>query len=284
MSELALRLQDNPRDLADLQRAVALLEAPTLTARMSNLVGSPLEFAVRKLPGSVSSKIQKVTEAALYKATQSALLTMDRKQPGKPASPRLHKLAAAASGAIGGAGGLPALAIELPLSTTIIMRAVADIARSEGFDLNDFATRQACLEVFALGGNSGKDDASETGYYLARGFSTEVMRHLSAELAGSAVSGSHGLILGLGPKEAGKLMARIVEKVAARFGVVVSEKFAAQAVPVIGALTGATLNTLFTGYYQDMARGHFIIKRLEQSYGFEPVRLAYAAIAGELRA
>jgi len=284
MSELALRLQDNPRDLADLQRAVSLLEAPTLTARMSNLVGSPLEFAVRKLPGSVSSKIQKVTEAALYKATQTALLTMDRKQPGKPASPRLHKLAAAASGAIGGAGGLPALAIELPLSTTIIMRAVADIARSEGFDLNDFATRQACLEVFALGGNSGKDDASETGYYLARGFSTEVMRHLSAELAGSAVSGSHGLILGLGPKEAGKWMARIVEKVAACFGVVVSEKFAAQAVPVIGALTGATLNTLFTGYYQDMARGHFIIKRLEQGYGFEPVRLAYAAIAGELRA
>ncbi|MDW7600619.1 EcsC family protein, partial [Stenotrophomonas maltophilia] len=30
------------RDWSDLQRAVALLEAPTLTARMANLVGTPL--------------------------------------------------------------------------------------------------------------------------------------------------------------------------------------------------------------------------------------------------
>src|SRR5690606_35647638 len=37
----------NATDWADLQRAVALLEAPTLTARMANLVGTPLEFAVR---------------------------------------------------------------------------------------------------------------------------------------------------------------------------------------------------------------------------------------------
>lgn len=40
---------------------------------------------------------------------------------------------------------------------------------------------------------------------------------------------------------------------------------AAQVVPVIGALTGATLNTMFTDYYQDMARGHFIVKRLEKN-------------------
>ena len=115
MSALALRLQDHPQDLADLQRAVALLEAPTLTAKMANLVGSPLEFAVRKLPNAVSSRIQSVTEAALYKASQTALWSMDRTQPGKPASPRLHKLAAAASGALGGLGGLPALAVELSL-------------------------------------------------------------------------------------------------------------------------------------------------------------------------
>ena len=140
------------------------------------------------------------------------------------------------------------------------------------------------MEVFALGGNSDGDDASETGYYLARGFTTELMRHLSAELAGTTLSGSHGLLLGLGPKEAGKWLARIVEKVAARFGVVVSEKFAAQAVPVIGAVAGATLNTMFTGYYQDMARGHFIVRRLERKHGFETVRLAYGAISGRMTA
>ena len=72
-----------------------------------------------------------------------------------------------------------------------------------------------------------------------------------------------------------------MEKVAARFGVVVTEKFAAQAVPIVGAVAGATLNTMFTDYYQDMARGHFIVRRLERTYGYETVRAAYSMLAAE---
>jgi len=283
----------DPRDWSDLQRAVALLEAPTLTARMANLVGTPLEFAVdtpaadrstrphftfvKALPKAVSGRIHGAVQAALSKSAQAALWSMDN-TPGKGASTRWHKLAAATSGAVGGAFGFAALFIELPVSTTIMMRAVADVARSEGFDLSEFSTRQACLEVFALGGNSPRDDASETGYYLARGFTTDVMRHLSAELAGRVVTG-RDLTLGVAPKEAGKLLAKMVEKVAARFGVVVTEKFAAQAVPIVGAAAGATLNTMFTDYYQDMARGHFIVRRLELKYGEDVVRACYDRVA-----
>lgn len=266
-----------PSDWADLQRAVALLEAPTITARMANLVGTPLEFAVKALPSAVSNRIHGAVQAALTKAAQAALLSM-RNAPGQAASTRWHKLAAATTGAVGGAFGFSALLVELPLSTTIMMRAVADVARSEGFDLSQAGTRHACLEVFALGGNSPDDDASETGYYLARGFTADVMRHLSAELAGRVVTG-RDLTLGVAPKEAGKLLAKLVEKVAARFGVVVTEKFAAQAVPIIGAATGATLNTMFTDYYQDMARGHFIVRRLELKYGEDVVRTCYDRIA-----
>ncbi|MNT82195.1 EcsC protein family protein [compost metagenome] len=87
------------------------------------------------------------------------------------------------------------------------------------------------------------------------------------------------LTLGVAPKEAGKLLAKLVEKVAARFGVVITEKFAAQAVPIVGAAAGATLNTMFTDYYQDMARGHFIVRRLELKYGEEVVRSCYDRIA-----
>jgi len=267
------------KDWADLERAVELLESPTLTAKMANLIGSPLEFAVKKLPQSVSKRIHGAVEAALFKSAQAALWSMDN-TPGKEASTRWHKAAAAATGALGGAFGFTALFLELPVSTTIMMRSVADVARSEGFDLSEMGTRHACLEVFALGGNSGQDDASETGYYITRGFTAEVMRHLSAELAGAAVGGG-GVMIGLTPKEAGKWLAKIVEKVAARFGVVVTEKFAAQAVPIIGAVAGATLNTMFTDYYQDMARGHFIVRRLEKQYGYETVRSAYNLLAGQ---
>ncbi|RLK56300.1 EcsC family protein [Stenotrophomonas rhizophila] len=267
------------QDWRDLQRAVDLLESPTLTAKMANLIGSPLEFAVKRLPDSVSRRIHGAVEAALFKSAQAALWTMDN-TPGKAASTRWHKLAAATSGAVGGAFGFTTLFIELPVSTTIMMRSVADVARSEGFDLREMSTRHACLEVFALGGNSGKDDASETGYYITRGFTAEVMRHLSAELAGRAVGGSP-VMIGLTPKEAGKWLAKLVEKVAARFGVVVTEKFAAQAVPIVGAVAGATLNTMFTDYYQDVARGHFIVRRLERTYGYETVRAAYSMLAAE---
>lgn len=276
---LETQILPTSQDWADLQRAVVLLESPTLTAKMANLIGSPLEFAVKKLPQSVSRRIHGAVEAALFKSAQAALWTMDN-TPGKAASTRWHKLAAATSGAVGGAFGFTTLFIELPVSTTIMMRSVADVARSEGFDLRDMATRHACLEVFALGGNSGKDDASETGYYITRGFTAEVMRHLSAELAGRAVGGTP-VMIGLTPKEAGKWLAKIVEKVAARFGVVVTEKFAAQAVPIVGAVAGATLNTMFTDYYQDMARGHFIVRRLERTYGYDTVRAAYALLAGQ---
>ena len=98
------------------------------------------------------------------------------------------------------------------------------------------------------------------------------------ELAGRVVTGRN-LTLGVAPKEAGKLLAKLVEKVAARFGVVITEKFAAQAVPIIGAVTGATLNTMFTDYYQDMARGHFIVRRLERKYGEDVVQACYQRIA-----
>ncbi len=276
---LASSILPTSQDWRDLQRAVDLLESPTLTAKMANLIGSPLEFAVKRLTDSVSRRIHGAVEAALFKSAQAALWTMDN-TPGKAASTRWHKLAAATSGAVGGAFGLTTLFIELPVSTTIMMRSVADVARSEGFDLREMSTRHACLEVFALGGNSGKDDASETGYYITRGFTAEVMRHLSAELAGRAVGGSP-VMIGLTPKEAGKWLAKLVEKVAARFGVVVTEKFAAQAVPIVGAVAGATLNTMFTDYYQDVARGHFIVRRLERTYGYETVRTAYSMLAAE---
>jgi hypothetical protein len=35
------------------------------------------------------------------------------------------------------------------------------------------------------------------------------------------------------------------------------------------------INTVFIAHYQDMARGHFIVRRLEKIHGTQPVRVAY---------
>ncbi|QSX78873.1 EcsC family protein [Agrilutibacter solisilvae] len=263
------------QDMHELRRAVALLERPSLSIQIANLIGSPVDWAVSKLPGFVTRRIQSAVRAALYRACDAALFTL-KDAPRAQASTRLHKLAAAGSGAVGGFFGWAGLVAELPVSTTIMMRAVADIARSEGFSLQEPAVQAACIEVFALGGRSEDDDAAESGYYAMRGMVAEVGRHTAAELARQVGDKSvEAFTRKLSARDAGHVMARLIESVAARFGVVITEKTAAQMVPVLGAAAGATLNTLFTSHYQDMARGHFIVMRLERSYGHALVQSAY---------
>lgn len=266
-------------DIQDLKNAVDLLEQKTVTEKMTQIVGKPIDYLMGVLPAGVEAQIHSIVETALHKAADAALWTLDN-DPSREASTKTNKFFAAVSGAIGGAFGFTALAIELPISTTIMLRSVADIARSEGFDLEDTQTKMACLEVFALGGPSEDDDAVDTAYYATRSFTAEAMQVLSKELAEiAAKQASANVMKNLTPTQTGKWLATLIEKIAARFGVVITEKAAAQAVPIIGAVAGATLNTMFTDYYQDMARGHFIIKRLENKYGFELVKAEYSRVS-----
>ena len=73
-------------------------------------------------------------------------------------------------------------------------------------------------------------------------------------------------------------LVRFETTIAARYGVTVSEKVAAQAVPVLGAVGGAAINVLFIDHYQGLARGHFTVRRLERTYGAAVVRKAYRAL------
>jgi hypothetical protein len=82
-------------------------------------------------------------------------------------------------------------------------------------------------------------------------------------------------------EEGGPLLVRFVAQVASRFGVVVTQKVAAQAVPVVGALGGAAVNYAFIEHFQDVARGHFTVRRLERTYGEELVRTEYERLARE---
>ncbi|WP_322997319.1 EcsC family protein [Castellaniella sp.] len=257
-------------DLDALRRAHALLENPGLTARLTSTLGSPIEKGLRYLPDGWHKTIGDVTRIALMKAADTALFTLD-KQPGKESSNLWHKVGVAVTGGVGGFFGLAGLAVELPISTTLMMRSIADIARSEGEHLDNPQTRLACLEVFALGGNQASDDATESGYYAVRA--------LLAQAVSQAVEYAGGKVML--EKAAPPAMARLVSMIAERFGIQITEKAAAQAVPAIGAAGGALINTLFIDHFQDMARGHFIIRRLESVYGQEAVEQAYAGLSAD---
>jgi EcsC protein family len=76
-------------------------------------------------------------------------------------------------------------------------------------------------------------------------------------------------------QEGSPALVRFITRVASRFGVAVSEKLAAQAVPMIGAVGGALINSVFMDHFQDMARGHFRITRLDRTYGPGRIKNAY---------
>lgn len=258
-----------PADLEALRLARALLENPGLAARITNMIGSPIEKGLDMLPAGWSKKIGAITKAALVKATDVAIFTL-KDQPSDNSSNRWHKFSVAATGGVGGFFGLAGLAVELPISTTIMMRSIADIARSEGESPSRPDTRMACLEVFALGGKSALDDGAESGYYIVRAALAQAIGQASEYVAGSAAAGM----------AAPPALMRLITVVSQRFGIQVTEKAAAQAMPAIGAAGGALINTLFIDHFQDMARGHFIVRRLERSYGKEAVRQAYDALEG----
>ena len=57
-------------------------------------------------------------------------------------------------------------------------------------------------------------------------------------------------------------MQAVIAKVAPRLAVVLGQKLAAQAVPVLGAVAGAATNYAYTSYYEDMAHVHFGLRKL----------------------
>ncbi|AWN38021.1 EcsC family protein [Methylobacterium radiodurans] len=281
----------SPEDLAALRRAVRALEQPGLAARLSAAAGAPLDMIGRSLPAPVTEVVGRSTEAAMRGALRVALATLPRKQVvagdgegGGTAvevavkaeeriesrlarlfgsSETAHKALAAVSGAVGGAFGLATLAVELPVSTTIMLRSIAEIAREEGEDLETPEGALACVQVFALGGRPGQS-LTESGYFAVRAALAKTM----AEAARYA--GSKTLL-----DQSAPALVRLTAQIAARFGIVVSQKVAAQAVPILGAVGGATVNTAFMNHFQTMARGHFTVRRLERAYGQDAVRAAY---------
>ncbi len=263
------------QDLADLRFAVSLLENPSVGAKIANAVGSPLEKAMAMLPDKAHAAIGSAVQKAVHAALKLALKTLRGKPAHKGGHPPAsadwwHLAASAATGGVGGAWGLAALAVELPLTTSLILRSIADVARSEGADLQDVQTQLECVQVLAFGGPSRSDDGTDVGYFVAREALAKAVADAAAHIA------RHGV-----QQEAAPALLRLVLQVAQRYSITVTEKAAAQLVPLIGAAGGAVVNTVFMDHFQGVARGHFILRRLEARHGLQAVQQQYLRVQAE---
>jgi hypothetical protein len=254
--------------LDELRRAKDVLEQPSLAIRIADRVGMPVEALLRRLPADAQNAIATGTRRALEASLDVALRTIDRSS-GSSASDWLHRAAVIASGAAGGALGLPGLVLELPFSLTMMLRSIAEHARAQGEDLSLVTTRLECLSVFAYGTRSSADDAAESAYFATRAALARAVSTAAEYVA------ERGLAEAVGEKSA-PAIAHLVARVAQRLGVAVTDKAAAQLVPIAGAAGGAAINALFLNHYQDTARAHFTVRRLEREFGAEAVRAAWA--------
>lgn len=258
-----------PQDLERLRWATQHLEHPSLAARLSSLIGTPIEIATKLLPRALYQQAHRLADAAVERVMEVAVSSLRHAHESDPRN-GLYRGLTAGCGALGGAFGLYGLLLDLPISTTLMLRSIAEIARSEGEDLSTPEARLACLEVFALGGHAESDDAAETGYYgirLALALPiTQAARHLA----------EHGLAGRGGP-----VLVELIRAIGARFGVVVTQKAAAQLVPLIGAAGGAAVNLIFMSHFQEMARGHFVVRALERRYGSHLVQANYESLRGK---
>jgi len=265
-----------PDELAVLENAYAQLENPSLAIRISSAVGMPVEAVTRELgkraPAAVVDVVSKSTHKALEFVLRNSMRSI-RDEEAAPASPRLHTAAAITTGAVAGFFGVETLIVELPLTTGIMFRSIADIARAEGESPQDPETVLNCMQVFAMGSRESEtDDAAETSYYGVRvalsKAVTDALQYVAAHGTGSATAPA---------------LVRLISTLASRFGIVVTQKAMAQAIPVIGAIGGGLVNTIFISHFQDMARGHFAIRRLERQYGGDVVQAAYLELKNDER-
>ena len=105
-----------------LANAVAVLEGVSLPVRLAALVGGSVEALKRRLPEAAQRGIEGAVRRALEGALQAAMRSDPQRNPTPLSGAWLHRGLLAASGAAGGAFGLPGTLVELPVSTTLLLR------------------------------------------------------------------------------------------------------------------------------------------------------------------
>lgn len=218
---------DTEAELDRLAQRYRAASGPAL--RLLNLAGSRAESLIDRLPAGIRDNLVEATDTALR-------ISMRAANGSRAALPDqkawVNTAMASALGAAGGFGGMPSALMELPVTTTLLLRSIQGAARKEGFDPAADSVTFDCIRVLSAAGPLEEDDGSDLGFYTVR-----------MTLTGATVQ-------------------RMISAVAPRMALVLGQKLATQTVPVLGAVAGATTNYIYTRYYQDIAHVHFGLRRL----------------------
>ena len=197
--------------------------------QLLNVIGGQAEGLLDRLPAPVQRELGERVDKALRLAMDAAHRSREvvGESPGW-----MSRALTTAMGAAGGMGGLPTALAELPVTVTVLLRAIQDVAVEHGFDPDETGVQYDCIQVFAAAGPLDHDDGSDLAFLTTR----------------MAVTGT--------------ALQSLIAKIAPRLATVLGQKLAAQTVPILGAAAGAATNYTYTSYYQQMAHVHFGLRRL----------------------
>jgi hypothetical protein len=213
-------------------------------------LGNAVHRGLTKIPQDWQDEITKTIRESLDFA-QRVSTTRMQDFPGLRSSENFYTAMALATGVAGGAFGLPAILAELPITTGLILRSIADVGRSHGERLDDPEFAATCIEVFAFGGPLEEADDSDIAFIAARIGAIEVTDFIA--------------------------------KVAVRYASAIAPKIAAMSVPLVGAVLGAGVNWAYMRFYQSMAQVLFTLRPIERSHDPAQVRSCFASLVKELR-
>jgi len=237
------------------------LSAGNIIISLASMAGKKADNMLTRLPNNVQRQISEVAEMALREAYKFAVLTQGKSDSGTMAGmalgwakgPKWHAVATSLTGLLGGAIGLPGILIELPVTTTIILRSIQEVAAEYGEDLRDPAVQAQCVAAFGLGGLLDDDDDDDIVFFASRAMLT------------------------------GKIATKVIRAVLPRFSIIVTEKVMTQATPVVGGIVGASINPFFANYFRAMAQVHFRLRKLERQANSDQLRACFLRLVAQRR-
>lgn len=239
MKQIPTSLSDVDLEVSGLAVRYRRANGPVMA--LMNRLGGSLEGQLALLPKGLRKQLEAVTISSLSRAMDVAAYA-DRAPDFGPRGPMA---VAIASGAAGGVGGLATSLAELPVTITIILHSIRQVAVAHGFDPDTPAIRAECLAVFGAGSPLGGDDGVNTSF-------------LGARLAVT-----------------GPALQALIAKIAPRLAAALGPKLVAQSVPLLGALAGAGLNAAYIRYYREIAEIRFGLLRLAERHGVDTVMVAF---------
>jgi hypothetical protein len=266
-------------DLKKLKSAKRNIQNIRMMMKGVNQVGKRIESGINALPEKQQKWLSHNISNILFKILKSNIKTIENNKHFKTTSKTTYKtivgLSGIGSGFFGSFNliGSSVFISELYFSTRIMMRSILEIAYSEGEDIYDIDTQLACIQVFALGGNSTAENKESSPYYATREAMETALNKANEYIEVNGVEGLDKKTLGnTNP------VLMLIGLITTRLTIQITEKFISRAVPIIGAASGGALNYFYIDHYQKIAKSHFVIRKLEKVYGKDEVREMFSTI------